>query len=110
MSRIDSAPIDALMPPEHFATLSDRSDAHRHRPATRAIYDGFIANRTWGRKEMTRYLIVLAAAATAAGALISVDARTTEDAAPQMISKTDDGKPIILGRMVVTATALPEEK
>lgn len=105
MSQIDT-PLSA----EHFATLSDKSDAPRHRRATHALYDGFIANRTWGRQDMTRYLIVLAAAATAAGALISVDARTTEEAAPVTISRTDDGKPIILGRMVVTATPLPEEK
>ncbi|MFT3965550.1 MAG: hypothetical protein QM690_06680 [Sphingobium sp.] len=57
---------------------------------------------------MTRYLIVLAAAAAATGSLMSVSARTVENPEPAIISKTADGKPLLLGRMVVTAAPLAD--
>ncbi|HEX7854945.1 MAG TPA: hypothetical protein VF503_14750 [Sphingobium sp.] len=60
---------------------------------------------------MTRYLIVLAAAATATLSMISADAQPTRAKAnevqPRVISQTRDGRPIQLGTMTVTATALP---
>ncbi|MET0239163.1 MAG: hypothetical protein ABW184_04620 [Sphingobium sp.] len=62
---------------------------------------------------MTRYLIALAAAATTAASMLAFTATAMPTpapapaAAPRVISTTQDGKPILLKRMVVTATALP---
>lgn len=59
-------------------------------------------------RTMLRALILLVTCGIATGALIGVDARTTE-AVPPVLTRTEDGKPILLGRMVVTARALPQE-
>lgn len=61
---------------------------------------------------MTRFLIALVAAATATTALFSATALSAEAPAhrhaPRVISQTEDGKPILLASVTVTATALPE--
>ncbi len=56
---------------------------------------------------MTRIIILLGATATAVGSFASGSAPTPQ-AAPRIISTTKEGKPILLARVVVTATALPE--
>lgn len=63
---------------------------------------------------MTRVLIALGAVAVTTGSLVAVHASTTAPrqeraAQPRIISEGADGKPIMLKRMVVTATALPAE-
>ncbi|HEX7821027.1 MAG TPA: hypothetical protein VF463_10460 [Sphingobium sp.] len=55
---------------------------------------------------MTRTLIALAAIATTMGSLAAVNASTLPT--HRTISTTRDGKPILLARMVVTATPLDE--
>jgi hypothetical protein len=102
MPRIESRPTSA-----HFATVSDRPGASGDKHATAARYLGLIVNRQWDAKIMTRYLIVLAAAATATVSMMSADAQPTR-AQPRVVTQTQDGKPIVLGTMVVTATALPD--
>lgn len=58
---------------------------------------------------MIRTLTLLAALATLTASLASVAARSADAPQPRVVSQTKDGKPIILGTMVVTAKALPAE-
>lgn len=58
---------------------------------------------------MVRYLIVFAAAATATASMM-MNAGAQPPSAPRTISQTPEGKPIILGKLVVTASALPTEQ
>lgn len=59
---------------------------------------------------MTRFIIAIVALVTTATSLAAVHNATTRLPAPavQTIDKGKDGKPILLKRMVVTATALPD--
>lgn len=56
---------------------------------------------------MPRYLIALAAIATTATALMTVHA--TAMPAQEVITIGETGKPILLARMVVTATPLSDD-
>lgn len=56
---------------------------------------------------MTRFLLALFAAATATIALFAATTLPVRAEAPRVISQTADGKPIVLGTVTVTATALP---
>jgi hypothetical protein len=55
---------------------------------------------------MKHLLVLLASTATAVASLASVEAEPS--APPTIISRTTEGKPILLARVVVTATPLPE--
>lgn len=60
-----------------------------------------------------RFLIALTAAATATGTLFAATALaatpfTPRAHHPHVISRTAEGKPILLGSVTVTATALPK--
>lgn len=59
---------------------------------------------------MTRFLLMLAAAATATASLFTATVlpAETQRHAPREISRTADGRPILLASMTVTATALPK--
>jgi hypothetical protein len=57
---------------------------------------------------MTRFLLTLAAAATATITLFTAATLPAQARAPREISQTRDGKPILLASVTVTATALPE--
>lgn len=60
---------------------------------------------------MTRFFIALAAGVATMGSLAAVHAGAQpmpQHAAPRTISATAEGKPILLKRMTVTATALPD--
>lgn len=60
---------------------------------------------------MTRFFIALAAGVSTTASLMAVHAGALPAAshAPvRVVTATPDGKPILLARMVVTATALPE--
>lgn len=54
---------------------------------------------------MIRIMMALAAAASTMGSLAAVDAATILH--PRTITTTKDGQPIILARVAVTATPLP---
>jgi hypothetical protein len=59
---------------------------------------------------MPRTLIALAAIATPASALFAMNAAALSPRpVPEVVTIGETGKPILLARMVVTATALPEE-
>lgn len=68
---------------------------------------------------MTRIIMALAAGIATTGSLVAVHAATlaphhaahqmaAATPAPRLITATPDGKPILLKRMVVTESALPE--
>jgi hypothetical protein len=59
---------------------------------------------------MTRTLFLLAAGLTATASLASIAAMPVEAQQPRTITQTADGKPIMLGTMVVSATPLPETR
>ena len=59
---------------------------------------------------MSHLMVASALAITAAASLLGIDARKEASAHPALVTQTDAGKPILLGRMVVTATALPQDR
>ncbi|MET0360655.1 MAG: hypothetical protein ABW048_02780, partial [Sphingobium sp.] len=62
--------------------------------------------RSEGQTVMKQILVLLASTATAVASLVSVEAEPS--APPTLISRTTDGKPILLARVVVAATPLSE--
>jgi len=58
---------------------------------------------------MPRFFIALTAGVMTTGSLMAVHAGAQPMAqAPRVLTAAQDGKPILLKRMVVTATALPD--
>lgn len=56
---------------------------------------------------MMRMVILVSAAGTAIGSIATMTASPPARQSPRIVTQTADGKPIMLGTMRVTATALP---